>query len=80
MLQPTPEAVEWGKRQAAKSPQWSDAKWKRIGALLGVQLLANDGRALQEQDEGTHGKGVGVPPDLWHRWPVQPSTTHIDSA
>ncbi|GAA3447793.1 hypothetical protein Pve01_50030 [Planomonospora venezuelensis] len=31
-----PSAREWGKRQAARSPRWSDEKWQRIATLFGV--------------------------------------------
>lgn len=39
-MQPSPEAIAWGKRQASGSPRWSEAKWNKIGILLGVQLAA----------------------------------------
>ena len=29
---------EWGRRQAAASPVWSEEKWKRIGVILGVEF------------------------------------------
>jgi len=35
-LEPSPQARAWGKRQAARSPRWSDAKWNRIATLMGV--------------------------------------------
>ena len=31
-------AQEWGRRQAAAAPPWSDAKWRRMCAVLGVGL------------------------------------------
>ncbi|WP_168221272.1 hypothetical protein [Actinomadura sp. WMMA1423] len=41
-MKPSPEAVAWGKRQASKSPHWSDAKWSKIETIFGVKLLAHD--------------------------------------
>jgi hypothetical protein len=35
-LDPSPEAVEWGKRQAAKAPRWTDSKWNRIATIFDV--------------------------------------------
>lgn len=40
------DAREWGRRQAARSPQWSEAKWRRVSLILGV-------RFLPEADEDT---------------------------
>jgi hypothetical protein len=40
-LQPSPEAVAWGKRMASESPRWSETKWTKIGILLGVQLATS---------------------------------------
>ncbi|EFC81785.1 hypothetical protein [Parafrankia sp. EUN1f] len=33
------DAREWGRRQAARSPQWSEAKWRRVSLILGVRFL-----------------------------------------
>lgn len=41
-MQPSPEAVAWGKRQASRSPRWSETKWRRVGTLLGVELITSD--------------------------------------
>ncbi|GAB3960911.1 hypothetical protein GCM10029978_011670 [Actinoallomurus acanthiterrae] len=48
-MQPSPEAVAWGKRQASGSPRWSEAKWNKIGILLGVQLAADPGADQHDQ-------------------------------
>jgi hypothetical protein len=32
-------AREWGRREAEKSPEWSEEKWRRIGAILGVIFI-----------------------------------------
>ena len=29
---------EWGRRQAASSPCWSEDKWRRVAAILGMEL------------------------------------------
>jgi hypothetical protein len=41
-LEPSPEAVAWGKRQASKSPRWTDDKWSKIEVIFGVELVADD--------------------------------------
>jgi hypothetical protein len=38
----TPDAREWGRQQAEFAPVWSDEKWRRVGAILGVKLVAQD--------------------------------------
>jgi hypothetical protein len=48
-LQPSPEAVEWGKRQAACSPRWSASKWSRIATILQVEF--SDIQPSQETDQ-----------------------------
>ncbi|WP_433463463.1 hypothetical protein [Spirillospora sp. CA-128828] len=37
-MEPSPEAIAWGKRQAERSPRWTDAKWRRVGTIFGVVL------------------------------------------
>ena len=32
------DPCEWGRRQAAASPPWSEDKWRRVAALLGMEL------------------------------------------
>lgn len=44
-------AREWGRRQAAASPVWSDAKWKRIGLILGVDFVDSEKQARQSERE-----------------------------
>jgi hypothetical protein len=36
---PAETARDWGRRQAARSPRWSDAKWRRVAQLLGIELI-----------------------------------------
>lgn len=31
-------AREWGREQARNSPTWSEEKWRRIGAIFGVEF------------------------------------------
>jgi hypothetical protein len=52
-LQPNPEAVAWGKRQASRSPCWSDAKWNKIGIIFGVDLTAVAEPVEQDQTDET---------------------------
>ncbi|MGW3365694.1 hypothetical protein ACWDOR_22450 [Streptosporangium canum] len=35
---PSAEARAWGKKKATERPRWSDQKWRRIGAALGVEI------------------------------------------
>ncbi|MCO5996044.1 hypothetical protein [Actinoallomurus rhizosphaericola] len=51
-LKPSPEAQEWGKRQAARSPRWTDQKWERIATILGVAINPADPE-LKQDDEAT---------------------------
>jgi hypothetical protein len=37
-MEPRAAAREWGQRQAAASPRWTEEKWRRIAALLGMRL------------------------------------------
>lgn len=30
---------EWGRQQAAASPPWSEEKWQRVAAILGIRWL-----------------------------------------
>lgn len=50
-MQPSPEAIEWGKRQASRSPRWSDAKWKSIGTILGVELTDTAEHQTDQNDD-----------------------------
>jgi hypothetical protein len=42
---------EWGRRQAATSPVWSEEKWQRIAALLGIRWLPSDESEASDSDE-----------------------------
>jgi hypothetical protein len=44
-------AQEWGRRQAAASPVWSEEKWQRVAALLGIRWLPSDEPAVEDSDE-----------------------------
>jgi hypothetical protein len=50
-LKPSPEAVAWGKRQASKSPRWTDDKWTKIGTIFGLELVAEREPDQQAQTE-----------------------------
>lgn len=41
-MQPSPEAREWGRRQAARAPRWSEEKWNRVAVILGVRFTKAD--------------------------------------
>ena len=49
---PSAEARAWGKRKAAERPRWSDEKWRRIGAALGVEISGETGRPLTDSADG----------------------------
>jgi hypothetical protein len=53
-MEPTVDPRDWGRRQAAASPRWSEEKWRRVAALLGMRLApptsADCGHADREQD------------------------------
>jgi hypothetical protein len=38
-MEPSVDARDWGRRQAAASPPWSEDKWRRVAALLGMRLV-----------------------------------------
>ena len=40
-----------GRRQAAASPVWSEEKWQRIAALLGIRWLPRDESEVSDSDE-----------------------------
>jgi len=44
-------AREWGRRQAAASPVWSEEKWKRIGLILGVEFVADEDNAPRTESD-----------------------------
>jgi hypothetical protein len=48
----TVSAREWGRRQAAASPVWSEQKWQRIGAILGVDLTHPTDSEADEPADG----------------------------
>lgn len=37
-MEPSVDAREWGRRQAAASPPWSEEKWRRVAAILGMEI------------------------------------------
>jgi hypothetical protein len=37
-------ARDWGRRQAAASPRWSEEKWRRVGLILGVEFIDDEKR------------------------------------
>ena len=56
-------AREWGRREAAASPVWSEDKWQRVGAILGVDLThpkdsAEDGPAAGDDSRSALGRAA----------------------
>lgn len=49
-MEPSPEAIAWGRRQAERSPRWTAAKWRQVGAIFGVELSLEGAPAEQDQD------------------------------
>lgn len=35
--------MAWARAHARKAPRWSDAKWRRINAALGLEVSTRDG-------------------------------------
>ena len=50
-MEPSAAAREWGRRQAAASPRWSEEKWQRIAALLGMRLTPASTSPNREDSE-----------------------------
>jgi hypothetical protein len=44
-------ATEWGRKQAAASPKWSEEKWRRIGVILGADLSRSKSSKARAADE-----------------------------
>ena len=44
-------AQEWGRRQAAASPVWSEEKWQRVAKLLGIRWLPGDKSKVGDSNE-----------------------------
>jgi hypothetical protein len=55
-------AREWGRRQAAASPVWSEEKWQRIGAILGADLSRAKDRTHDDAADQDH---EHEPPSDW---------------
>jgi hypothetical protein len=45
-------AQEWGRRQAAASPAWSEEKWQRVATLLGIRWLPRDTSKIPKLEIG----------------------------
>lgn len=43
-------AQEWGRRQAAASPAWSEEKWQRVATLLGIRWLPSGEAEVSEYE------------------------------
>lgn len=41
MILPSHDAIEWGRRQAGKSPKWNTGKWQQIAAIFQVVVTAD---------------------------------------
>ena len=52
--EPIESPEEWGRRQAAIAPPWSDAKWRRICGLLRINLEPEEDSAVAPGPAGLH--------------------------
>jgi hypothetical protein len=50
-MEPSAAAREWGQRQAAVSPRWTEEKWRRVATVLGMEL-APTSPAKEQTDSG----------------------------
>jgi hypothetical protein len=41
LILPSPDAIEWGRRQAGKSPKWNTDKWQQVAAIFQVAMAAD---------------------------------------
>ncbi len=48
---PIESAEEWGRRQAASAPSWSDAKWQRICAILRINIATSNTKSSPSDDQ-----------------------------
>lgn len=48
-MEPSPEAIAWGRRQAERSPRWTAAKWRQVGTIFGVALSPEGPPVVQDQ-------------------------------
>jgi hypothetical protein len=58
--EPIESAEEWGRRQAAAAPPWSEAKWRRICGLLRINIAtpAEDAALNDHQADNEHRPGT----------------------
>ncbi|GAB2866869.1 hypothetical protein GCM10022221_79370 [Actinocorallia aurea] len=52
-MQPSREAMEWGRRQAAHAPHWNERKWSRIATIFQVTFTEN----ISEEPAGDARRG-----------------------
>jgi hypothetical protein len=52
-MEPSAAAREWGQRQAATSPRWSEEKWRRVAALLGMKLSPTAQTPRRTEDDSS---------------------------
>jgi hypothetical protein len=48
-MEPSAAAREWGQRQAAASPKWTEERWRRVAAVLGMELAPTPPRNEQPE-------------------------------
>jgi hypothetical protein len=41
LIIPSHDAIEWGRRQAGKSPKWNAEKWQQVAAIFQVVVAAD---------------------------------------
>ena len=53
-MEPCVDPREWGRRQAAISPTWSEDKWRRVADVLGMQLGPPPATDHSEAEDDQH--------------------------
>lgn len=57
-MEPSVDAREWGRRQAAASPRWSEDKWRRVAAILGMKLAPPESIDRGQTRDDEHGEAA----------------------
>jgi hypothetical protein len=55
LIIPSQDAIEWGQRQAGKSPKWNIDKWQQVAAIFQVVVTDQvDGIAAESASTTAH--------------------------
>lgn len=55
LFKASPEIEEWARAQVEKAPAWSAEKCRRIGALLGLELIPEQPADQDGTDDASQG-------------------------